>query len=211
MHVSIPATGKDHADDVLNDEDLVDARLIAAIASGDEEALIRLYRRRRQDVYRYAYTMSRSTTLAEDAMHDAFINIIERANRFDPERGSVRAWLIGCVRYRLLDRLRETAGVVDEAVEITDELDLADLVDRYQSTVALHAAISELPPKYREVLVLCELEELSYAEVAGLLDCPIGTVRSRLARARKLLVAMLEPQSVNGSSAPANCFPEPAR
>ena len=76
---------------MVSAEDSIDAGLIIAIAAGDEEALISLYQRRRHDMYRFAYAMSRSTTLAEDAMHDAFINIIEKAHRFDPERGSVRA------------------------------------------------------------------------------------------------------------------------
>ncbi len=136
-------------------------------------------------------------------MHDAFINIMEQAHRFDPARGSVRAWLVGCVRFRVLDRLRESADVVDEVmrevvsevvsevIEEVAEQDLAAAIDLRRSTTALHAAISELPLIFREVLVLCELEEMSYADVARLLDCPIGTVRSRLARARQHLVSKL--------------------
>ena len=113
-------------------------------------------------------------------------------DRFDAAKGSVRAWLFGCARYVVLDRLRLerrwTGDVPDEVADI----DADERLQTDQRIERLHAVLATLSPEYREALVLCELEELSYAEAALVLECPIGTVRSRLHRGRALLAAKLE-------------------
>jgi RNA polymerase sigma-70 factor (ECF subfamily) len=173
-------------------EDRIDVRLLAEIAAGVEQAFVDLYRRRHNDVYRFAFAMAKSRSFAQDVMQEVFLNVLENANRFDSAKGSVRAWLFGCARHVTLDRLRLERRWTDElpdegAVFGNDERLLAD-----QRVERLHAAIARLPIEYREALVLCELQELSYAETAAVLGCPLGTVRSRLHRGRTLLVAMLD-------------------
>ena len=172
-------------------EERVDARLLAEIAAGGEDAFIELYRRRHQDVYRFAFAMAKSRSFAQDVTQEVFLNVLENANRFDSAKGSVRAWLFGCARYVTLDRLRLERRWTDDmppdgVVHDNDERLLAD-----QRIERLHRAIARLPVEYREALVLCELQELSYAETAAVLGCPLGTVRSRLHRGRALLTAML--------------------
>jgi RNA polymerase sigma-70 factor, ECF subfamily len=188
------------ADNDASDE-RTDARLLAEIVAGDEQAFVELYRRRHQDVYRFAFAMARSRSFAQDVMQEVFLNVLENADRFDAAKGSVQAWLFGCARYVTLDRLRlerrwtddmPPAGVASDG----DERLLAD-----QRIERLHAAIARLPVEYREALVLCELQDLSYAETATVLGCPIGTVRSRLHRGRALLTTMLGESERPGADA----------
>ena len=168
-----------------------DAALLAEAAAGDETAFVELYRRRRDDVYRFAYALSRSRSFAQDATQEVFLQVLENAGRFDAAKGTARAWLLGCARHVVIDRLRAENRRSDEAPEQTTATDHELRVLNEQRLVRLHAAIARLPLEYREALVLCELAELPYAEAAAVLDCPVGTVRSRLHRARGLLTASL--------------------
>lgn len=171
--------------------ELNDAELLAAIAAGDEAAFVALYRRRRADVYRFAYAMAKSLTFAQDATQEVFLNVLENAARFDAAKGSVRAWLFGCARHVVLDRLRLERRWTDQQVAEPSGPGSDEEVLLQERAARLHAAVAQLPLEYRETLVLCELHELSYAETAAALDCPIGTVRSRLHRARALLATLL--------------------
>jgi RNA polymerase sigma-70 factor (ECF subfamily) len=175
-------------------EDPPDAALLAAVAVGDagsDAAFVALYRRRRDDIYRFAYAMAKSRAFAQDVTQEVFLNVLENAARFDPAKGTVRAWLFGCARHAVLDRLRAERRLTDDMPELAAACESEQQVLTQQRLVRLHAAITRLPIEYREALVLCELQELSYAESAAVLDCPIGTVRSRLHRARALLAAAL--------------------
>jgi RNA polymerase sigma-70 factor (ECF subfamily) len=168
-----------------------DAALLAEAAAGSETAFIEIYRRRRDDVYRFAYALTRSRTFAQDTTQEVFLKVLENAGRFDVAKGTARAWLLGCARHVVVDRLRAESRRSDEAAEQATAADHELRVLTEQRLVLLHAAIAELPLEYREALVLCELAELPYAEAAAVLDCPVGTVRSRLHRARGLLTASL--------------------
>jgi RNA polymerase sigma-70 factor (ECF subfamily) len=173
-------------------DDGVDLRLLAELAAGVEDAFVELYRRRQPDVYRFAFAMARSRTLAQDVTQEVFLNVLENAARFDGDKGSVRAWLLGCARHKVLDRLRLERRWTDAMPPEAAEFDHDERLHTDQRVERLHAALARLPLEYREALVLCELEELSYAETAAVLGCPLGTVRSRLHRGRALLVVLLD-------------------
>jgi RNA polymerase sigma-70 factor (ECF subfamily) len=182
-------------------EDSTDAELLERIGAGAEEAFIEFYRRRRDDVFRFAYALGRSVSVAQDVTQEVFLNVLEHAARYDGEKGTVHAWLYGCARHVVVDRFRADRRLAsgtapEESVACKGE----DEVFRDQQVCRLHAEIMQLPFEYREALVLCELAELSYAETAAVLACPIGTVRSRLHRARALLAEGL---GAADSSAPA--------
>lgn len=177
-----------------------DAALLAEAATGGEAAFVELYRRRRDDVYRFAYALTRSRSFAQDATQEVFLQVLEKAGRFDPAKGAARAWLLGCARHVVIDRLRADSRRDGDVPEQATAADHELRVLSEQRLVRLHAAIAGLPFEYREALVLCELAELPYAEAAAVLGCPVGTVRSRLHRARALLAASLraaerEPES----------------
>src|SRR6187549_2029483 len=94
--------------------DRVDMRLLAEIVAGVEQSFVELYRRRHNDVYRFALAMAKSRGFAQDVTQEVFLNVLENASRFDANRGSVRAWLFGCARYVTLDRLRLERRWTDE-------------------------------------------------------------------------------------------------
>src|SRR5262249_49268754 len=151
----------------------------------------------------FALAMTDSRAAAEDVVHDTFVELLQRPGNYDPERGSLRAFLYGIARHRIAKSWRARGvsppsprpgrGVharhdSDQPPELAAPAGTPqDQAERSQDIERLHAAISALPLVYREVIAWCDLEELSYAAVADMLDCPIGTVRSRLHRGRAML------------------------
>jgi RNA polymerase sigma-70 factor, ECF subfamily len=172
-----------------------DDELLLSIRCGDEEAFLVLYRRRQGALYRFALHMSGSASVAEDVTQEVFLAILREECGYDPERGTLSGYLFGIARKLVLRQLeRGRADVVlDEESDdgATPELALNDdpLLDltHREGIDALRRAVQALPRRYREVVVLCDLEEVDYADAAVALACPIGTVRSRLHRARALL------------------------
>jgi RNA polymerase sigma-70 factor, ECF subfamily len=183
--------------DNFSDEQLLESGL-----AGNDEAFARLYRRRQGNVFRFALQMSGSTALAEDVTQEVFLGLMRKGSTFDPERGTVKAFLLGIARNLVLSRLTRERFYVQMGSE-NDRADVAampcdkpgpvEAFVRGETIDQVRRAILSLPAQYREVVALCELQELSYAEAAVLLDCAIGTVRSRLHRGRALLSAKLRP------------------
>jgi len=177
-----------------------DSELLRSMLSGNEEALAHLYRRRHAGIYRFALQMSGSKTIAEDVTQEVFLFLMREAHVFDPAKGSLSAFLFGVARNYVLRRLRVEhllSPLGDDSDEDTPLLqattDLCPLDDltRAETIESVRKAVLSLPSKYREVVVLCELQDISYGETAEILGCAIGTVRSRLHRARALLLAKL--------------------
>lgn len=172
--------------------------LIAGIAAGSAEALTALFRRRQRDIYRFALHMSGTPALADDVTQDVFLIVMRDAARYEPGRSSVPAWLCGiarnCVRQRLDREARleslTTSAEHDGAQPILQP-DPLDEMSRVERIAMLRRAVLALPVRYREVVVLCDLEELAYVDAADALGCAIGTVRSRLHRARAMLAVRL--------------------
>lgn len=176
-----------------------DDELLARIQSGDEQAFMALYQRRQASLYRFALHMSGSATTAEDVTQEVFLVLLREASGYDPARGTLSGYLFGVARKLVLRHVERTRGDVALDTE-TDETaipqlavnddPLADLTHR-EGIESLRRAVQALPRRYREVVVLCDLEEVDYADAAVALGCPIGTVRSRLHRARALLLEKL--------------------
>jgi RNA polymerase sigma-70 factor, ECF subfamily len=180
--------------------DLNDSELLRSMLAGDEEALSVLYRRRQGGVYRFALQMSGSKTVAEDVTQEVFLFLMRDGHVFDPARGSVSAFLLGVARNYVLRRMRVEQQLTPLGDDFDDDVpvlhastDLCPLEDltRAETIESVRRAVLSLPSKYREVVVLCELQDISYGETAEILGCAIGTVRSRLHRARALLLAKL--------------------
>ena len=170
-----------------------DEDLVAAVASGDREAFGALYRRRRPDVYRFAMHMIGVPGAAEDVAQDVFMTVIHEARRYDPRRAGVVAWLLGIARNHARRRLSERRydPLPDADAEPRIDVDPAEGLSRARQTAALRRALIALPIVYREAIVLCDLQELSYQEAAAAAECAIGTVRSRLHRGRAMLTAAM--------------------
>jgi RNA polymerase sigma-70 factor, ECF subfamily len=172
-----------------------DEELWRLALAGDEQAFTLFYRRRQGAVYRFAWQMCGSESVAEDVTQEVFMALVCEGARYDPARGPIAAYLYGIARRQVLRRLAkdrafvelpgDEAGATDERLLATHD-PLGELTRR-ETVEVVRQAVLALPTHYREVVVLCDLHELSYAEAAEVLACALGTVRSRLARARLML------------------------
>ena len=184
--------------------------LLARMKQGDEEAFVELYRRHRDAVYRLAMLYSGSAAHAADVTQETFVHFMTRTTQYDPMRGTLAAWLCGVAR----NLARKAAGGREDA---TDPELLADDAAPYEQHVdrdtplervlkaevaeQVRRAVAQLKPHYRDILILCELSELSYAQAAQVAGIDIGTVRSRLSRARAQLAQRLAPYDLGAKEA----------
>ena len=172
-----------------------DAELVGRMASGDRDAFAALFRRHQATVFRFSRQMLGSKEAAEDMTQDVFIALARNAARYEASRGSLSTYLYGITRHLVLRRNRASRSHVEVDIDgLSEEPALATSSDpvedlcRAQLLKDLRSAILKLPVHYREVIVLCELNGLSYEETASIVHCPVGTVRSRLSRARQILL-----------------------
>jgi len=175
----------------LSDNDLL-RRMIA----GDEEAFVSIYRRWNGAIYRFALQMSGGQEIAEEVTQDTFLVLIRNARDYQATRGPLVAWLLGIARNLVRQAIgasREMEPIEESsfAADATGASDALDDLSRRETIEAVRQAVLSLPPAYREVAVLCELQEMEYRDAASILKCPVGTVRSRLHRARTMLISKL--------------------
>jgi RNA polymerase sigma-70 factor, ECF subfamily len=172
---------------------VTDSDLLERARRGDGEAFTALFRSHQAAVYRYAAYMC-GRDAADDIVQETFL-VVLRQRRRDRIQGDVRSYLLGIARHRALKRLgrRQTANledVAEMAVMVEWPRSLEEL-EHQELTQEVRSAVESLPPHYREVVVLCELQELDYAAAAAVIGVPVGTIRSRLHRGRGLLALML--------------------
>ena len=173
-----------------------DRQLLDRYQTGDRDLFTTLYRAHHASVFRFTFHMTGDAVEASDIVQDVFVWLLHHANLFDPERGPLIALLIGVARKLVQKRHRQEQrwiSIDDEllsrygnghtTVEVTNQNDIE----------ALRVAILLLPIRYREVVVLCDLEDQTYEQAAVALNCAVGTVRSRLHRGRSLLARKFQP------------------
>ena len=165
---------------------------------GDENAFTLLYRRHSDAVFRFAWLLTGSESTANDVTQETFMELLAGKTAFNPARGSLAAYLCGIARHRAI---RSTARRVDDALD-TDDLDrLAsdatlpelpiDALERSRAIERLYDAIRQLPAAFRDIVILVELQEMSYADAAAIAGIELGTIRSRLSRAKSRLAVLL--------------------
>jgi RNA polymerase sigma factor (sigma-70 family) len=148
----------------------------------------------------FARFLCRDATLAEDVVQDAYLRAYRGFHGY--RGGDAKAWLFAIVRSSFLNSVRgerRWSGLVAEAVDedVADEAESAEeMLLREADDQAVRLAVEALPDPYREALVLRELQDMSYRDIADITAAPIGTVMSRLARARRLLAAALAEEGV---------------
>ncbi len=196
---------------------LPDSELWQHASQGDEAAFVTLYRRRQSAVYRFALRMSGSPATAEDVTQEVFLALMREGGRYDAGRSSLASYLFGIARNQVLRRLERERNFAplpaddDESFMPPDAGNpLGDLLGdplgdlmRQETIDAVRQAVAALPLHYREVVLLCDLHELSYLETAAALDCAVGTVRSRLHRGRALLGEKLKALQSSPTGQPA--------
>jgi RNA polymerase sigma-70 factor, ECF subfamily len=191
-----------------------DLELLRRLTAGDEAAFSEFYQRHQGGLYRYAMHMSGSPQSAADVVQETFLTLVRYAKNYDEKKGAPAAFLFGIARNhlrKLQEREGRYAPLSDDLGRTLSVNDLhrgngnghyaaktgqqADMIledlEQAQTVKLLREAILTLPEHYREPVTLCDLEGKSYGEAAVLLDCPVGTVRSRLNRARSMLLDKL--------------------
>jgi len=176
--------------------------LLRRAAKGDEESFTALYRRHQAALYRFALRMTGNAWAAEEIVQDVFMTLMREPKKYDSDRGPVGAYLYGIARNRVMKHLERLPRELpleetnDDGTHVSEiavnRFTPAHWAEQQERSDRVRAAILDLPAEFREAVVLCELEELSYEEAAQRSGCPIGTIRSRLHRGRALLMAKLE-------------------
>ena len=184
--------------------ELSDEELHRAALAGSSEAMAALYRRHGGLVYRFTLQMSRDAGVAEEITQEVFLALLTQIGQFDAARGTLSTWLCGIARRQLWKNLerREPPAMFDFDDENATELRCpgdgpAELLLRREAVAAVRAGMDELPPGLREVVILCAFEEMSYEQAAQVLAVPVGTVRSRLHRAKARLAVLLHADIAN--------------
>ncbi|MDW7981644.1 MAG: RNA polymerase sigma factor [Thermomicrobium sp.] len=171
-----------------------DASLVAAARRGDHDAFSELVRRYRRLVFAVAYRLLGDPYLAEDVTQEAFVRAYVALDRF---RGaSFRAWVLRIAHNAALDHLRAASRhrhvPLEQAPDQPEPFGPPAALEYGGAAAALEAALAALPPDQRAVVLLADVEGLPYEEIAEVLQVPLGTVKSRLARARVRLRSLLE-------------------
>jgi RNA polymerase sigma-70 factor, ECF subfamily len=191
--------------------ELTEDRLLRRSRAGDEEAFAYLYRQKHPAIYRFALHMSGNAAVADDVTQEVFMTLIREQTKFDPSRGSLGGFLFGIARNHLRKRWEQDRRLVSfegDADQFEEFASYAaashgnghghpapasshDEFTSLETVGRVRQAVSTLPENYREVVILCEFQEMSYEDAAAALGCPVGTVRSRLHRARAILLEKL--------------------
>jgi RNA polymerase sigma factor (sigma-70 family) len=176
--------------------------LLRRAAKGDEEAFTLLYRRHQAALYRFALRMTGNAWAAEEIVQDVFMTLMRDPKKYDATRGTLGGFLYGVARNRVmkhLERLPREVSLEEKnddgtgrGIVLQDASTPATQAEKRERVEQVRAAVLDLPAEFREAVVLCEFEEMSYEEAAQMAGCPIGTIRSRLHRGRALLMARLE-------------------
>ncbi len=201
----------------MTDHESGDGQIIESIKGGDEAAFLSLYRKVQAPIFRFAFHMSGSRWVAEDVTQEVFLRLLHRSAGFDSSKGTLAGYLMGIARNCLLGRLKTeqpfAPGGRDPETGTVGSRGAHDPLSemmRGEAVQLVRDAVLTLPIHYREVLVLCELEERSYQEASLILGCSTGTVRSRLHRAREMLVRKLRTTDLGLTSSRTKCVRCPA-
>jgi RNA polymerase sigma-70 factor (ECF subfamily) len=186
----------------MQDGGAAEAELLLKAGRGDESAFLLLYERHRTPVFRFACRMLGSAHLAEDVTQECFLSILRRPEAFRAERASLRTYMCAIVRHLALKQLRKRGQetVMDDppdepqaAAWSTPAESPLETVMEDEAARAVRRAVEALPPLQREAVVLFEYQEMSLADIAAACDIDVGTVKSRLHRARERLRRTLAP------------------
>jgi RNA polymerase sigma-70 factor (ECF subfamily) len=169
-------------------------RLALEARGGDRSATERFIRATQADVWRFVAHLAADVQLADDLSQETYLRALPSLKRFQA-RSSARTWLLSIARRVVADHLRSNrvrpALIGRDDWQLVAERAQTDAGPGFAEGVALHAMVSSLDPDRRAAFVLTQTLGLPYADAAEVCDCPVGTIRSRVARAREDLVALL--------------------
>lgn len=185
-----------------NLKQFIDEQLINKAINGDSAAFGEIYFSLRDSIFGFAYRMLNEAAVAEDIAQDVFIFFIENPHKYQPTRGTLFSFLCGVARNRVMHHLRKSGTRAElnweedeDFVEPKDETGCDPLKILLEAELAekVEKEIAKLSPPLREVVLLREMQEFSYAEIAEITKTDINAVKVRLHRARKILARRLAP------------------
>ena len=185
----------------MADSPTEDQELLRQLAKGNEVAFRTLYERYQGSIYGFVLHMSVNRATAEEVTQEVFMLLIRSPKSYQPEKGSVAGYLYGIARnlarramlhsYRHVELNNGLGPGAGTETGLAMDADVLEDLSQEELIVALRKAVLSLPEQYREAIVLCDLQEMNYAEAAEFLDCSPGTVASRLHRGRAMLKTKL--------------------
>jgi RNA polymerase sigma-70 factor (ECF subfamily) len=180
-----------------------DAELVARCRSGDRQAWDTIVRYRHARIYGLAYRFTGRADEAEDLTQEVFLKVYRTLHLYRSESGGLETWIVRVARNHFIDHYRKYKVEKTRTTPLEDHFDLAaspttrietpaEALDRKEAGDRVHRLLQKLPEDQREAVVLRDLEELTYEEIADLLKLPIGTVKSRINRGRIELARLLK-------------------
>jgi len=181
----------------MAESDTDELQLFRRIRKGDERAFAVLYERHQGRIFRFVLHMTGNQSIAEEVTQEAFMLLIRKPTTYNPDKGPLSAYLFGIARNLAHRATRNNSFQVsfpdsDEFDQPTSsDSDIVQLLSTSEDLDSLRKALLALPEPYREAIVLCDLQEMSYEQAAGIMQCSVGTVASRLHRAHTMLKTRL--------------------
>ena len=185
-----------------------DIELVRQLKAGNADAFQALYRRHQGPLYRFALLRCGSAESAADIVQEVFMGLLTGGFVFDPLRGQLQSFLFGVARNLALKLDEAGRRTVSSSGDDEDDDSLEVACDGYEPLKRLlhnelaeevRRALAALPPHYREPVILYEMHDLTYVEIAGICQVDIGTVRSRLSRARAALAKRLHREAFHAA------------
>lgn len=178
-----------------------DRTLIERVLAGDVEAFRELVERHQRRVFGFVRNLVRHAPDAEDLAQEVFVAVFQKLHSFDAERSQFSTWLLTIARYQCLNHLKRSS--LPTASEFDVESRTAQPFDAMLSCemhARLNAALDRLPIEQRTAFVLAEIQELPYAEIAIIEEVELGTIKSRVSRAKQRLREVLSDLDPTGRS-----------
>ena len=184
-----------------------DAELVARCRSGDREAWEVVVRHRHSRVYNLAYRFTGRADEAEDLTQEVFLKVYRTLHLYRAESGALETWIVRVARNHFIDHYRKYKTERHHTAPLEEHHDSialpgvrvetpSEVLDRKETAERVHRLLDRLPQDQREAVILRDLEELTYEEIADLIKVPIGTVKSRINRGRIELARLLRAGAV---------------
>jgi len=167
--------------DTQHEDSLAERRWLNALAKGDPNALGGLYELYGEKIFRYTFRMLGNRSDAEDATAETFLRVLRRSQELRAD-GAFRTWLFRIARNLCIDKMRQ-----HRLLELPTDAHYTGTEERATLRVTVQQALNDLPPEYKDPLVLCDLEDISAREAADILQISVPALKSRLYRGRRAL------------------------
>lgn len=186
-----------------------DEELMLEVRNGTGDTLSVLFDRYQTPLYNFYAKLTGDRTLSEDLVQEVFLRILKYSRSYQPGT-PFRAWIYQIARNARVDHYRKTPKHISFEPEMAPPVRPKDAAQESQETQLLHRALMQMPEEKREILVLSRFQELKYEEIARLLGCELGTVKTRIHRALQELRHIFRQLESGASASGANAAGTPS-